>query len=72
MGPRFDPASAFFNRKCICDEDWSGDLCHIPIANQCHERGQYVNGRCICHGYYFGPRCQYVGKCVQGKLTEGL
>jgi hypothetical protein len=71
VGSRYDPDSIFFNRKCICDEDWSGDLCHIPIANICHDHGQYINGRCLCHGYYFGPRCQYVGKCINGKLQEG-
>ncbi|CAD5214444.1 unnamed protein product [Bursaphelenchus okinawaensis] len=72
VGRRYDPTSAFFNKKCICDEEWSGELCHIPIANQCNERGQYINGGCVCHGYYFGPRCQYVGKCINGKLTEGI
>ncbi|KAH7722639.1 tenascin C [Aphelenchoides avenae] len=71
VGPRYDPESTFFNRKCICDEDWAGELCNIPIADQCNERGQYIRGRCKCHGYYFGPKCQYVGKCVNGKLQEG-
>jgi cell division protein FtsL len=72
LGSRYDPDSIFFNKKCICEENWSGELCHIPIANQCKERGQYINGRCVCHGFYFGPKCQYVGKCVKGKLQEGL
>lgn len=93
VGPRYDPDSIFFNRQCICDEDWAGDLCNIPINDQCNGRGQYIKttftpGRCKCHGYYFGelnfpwleppvqigivgPNCQYVGKCVNGKLQEG-
>ncbi|KAI6177067.1 EGF-like domain-containing protein [Aphelenchoides bicaudatus] len=71
-GSRYDPKSEFFNKKCICDEHWSGELCHIPIADQCNERGSYINGRCHCHGYYFGPACQYVGKCIHGTLKAGI
>lgn len=33
-GSRYDQESEFFNKKCICDEHWSGELCHIPIADQ--------------------------------------
>lgn len=34
MGVRYDPDSLFFNKPCICDEDWSGDLCDISKTNQ--------------------------------------
>lgn len=34
VGPRYDLDSSFFNKKCICDEDWAGDLCNIPITDQ--------------------------------------
>src|SRR4051812_8179883 len=34
--------------------------------------GSYINGRCLCQGYFFGPACQYVGKCVYGTLQLGL
>uniref|UniRef100_A0A915DVY3 EGF-like domain-containing protein n=1 Tax=Ditylenchus dipsaci TaxID=166011 RepID=A0A915DVY3_9BILA len=71
VGPRFDPEETFFNRRCICEDDWTGELCNIPIADQCNGRGQYNRGRCKCHGYYFGPKCQYVSKCVNGKLQDG-
>ncbi|KAI1708856.1 teneurin-3 [Ditylenchus destructor] len=71
VGNRYDSDSTFFNRMCICDEDWAGELCNEPVADQCNERGQYKNGRCKCHGWYFGPKCQYVGKCDHGKLQEG-
>uniref|UniRef100_A0A7E4VSY7 EGF-like domain-containing protein n=1 Tax=Panagrellus redivivus TaxID=6233 RepID=A0A7E4VSY7_PANRE len=71
VGARYDPQSPIFNKKCICDDDWSGDLCNIPIADQCNGKGQYVKGLCVCLDYYFGNRCQYVGKCDHGKLSEG-
>ncbi|VBB35358.1 unnamed protein product [Acanthocheilonema viteae] len=34
VGIRYDPDSLFFNKPCICDEEWSGDLCDILKANQ--------------------------------------
>ncbi|VDN32840.1 unnamed protein product [Gongylonema pulchrum] len=34
VGIRYDPDSLFFNKPCICDEDWSGDLCDISKTNQ--------------------------------------
>ncbi|KAE9556397.1 hypothetical protein FO519_000437 [Halicephalobus sp. NKZ332] len=70
-GARYDPENPTFNRKCICDEDWYGEYCNIPIADQCNERGQYVDGHCRCLDFYFGDRCQYVVKCINGKLSEG-
>ncbi|EJW77475.1 hypothetical protein WUBG_11615, partial [Wuchereria bancrofti] len=34
VGIRYDPDSLFFNKPCICDEDWSGDLCDIMKTNE--------------------------------------
>jgi hypothetical protein len=72
VGARYDPESPIWSKRCLCDDDWSGDLCNIPIADQCNGRGQYINGHCRCLDYYFGSRCQYVGKCEHGKLIEGI
>ncbi|KHN86166.1 hypothetical protein Tcan_05588 [Toxocara canis] len=34
VGARYDPDSLFFNRPCICDEGWIGELCEVPTADQ--------------------------------------
>lgn len=34
VGARYDPDSLFFNKPCICDEDWIGELCDVPTADQ--------------------------------------
>ncbi|TMS36757.1 hypothetical protein L596_003846 [Steinernema carpocapsae] len=70
-GPRYDPHSLFFNKKCICNNDWDGELCDEPIADQCNDRGHYEHGRCACHGFYFGSECQYVSRCDFGTLKHG-
>lgn len=44
----------------------------IIINFKCNEKGQYINGHCRCLDYYFGDRCQYVGKCINGKLSGGI
>uniref|UniRef100_A0AC35TLL8 EGF-like domain-containing protein n=1 Tax=Rhabditophanes sp. KR3021 TaxID=114890 RepID=A0AC35TLL8_9BILA len=71
VGPRYDPNNLFFNKMCICEDDWDGELCDIPTADQCNERGKFTNGACICNGFFFGPECQYVRKCDEGKLSHG-
>ncbi|VDN05859.1 unnamed protein product [Thelazia callipaeda] len=71
VGIRYDPDSLFFNKPCICDEDWSGDLCDISRANQCNDRGELRNGQCYCIEHFFGPQCQYVSRCDHGKRKHG-
>uniref|UniRef100_A0AC34Q5N4 EGF-like domain-containing protein n=1 Tax=Panagrolaimus sp. JU765 TaxID=591449 RepID=A0AC34Q5N4_9BILA len=72
VGAHYDPESSVFNKKCICDHDWSGEYCNIPIADQCNGKGQYIDGHCRCLDFYFGESCQYVGQCVNGRLSEGI
>ncbi|KAL3983163.1 Laminin EGF-like (Domains III and V) family protein [Acanthocheilonema viteae] len=71
VGIRYDPDSLFFNKPCICDEEWSGDLCDILKANQCNDRGELRNGHCHCAGHFFGSQCQYVSRCDHGKRKHG-
>uniref|UniRef100_A0A914ZFR1 EGF-like domain-containing protein n=1 Tax=Parascaris univalens TaxID=6257 RepID=A0A914ZFR1_PARUN len=67
VGARYDPDSLFFNKPCICDEDWIGELCDVPTADQCNDRGEFRDGHCHCIGYFFGSQCQYVSRCEHGK-----
>ncbi|KAK6111536.1 hypothetical protein QQG55_44035 [Brugia pahangi] len=71
VGIRYDPDSLFFNKPCICDEDWSGDLCDIMKTNECNDRGEFRNGHCHCAGHFFGSQCQYVSRCDHGKRKHG-
>ncbi|VDK47733.1 unnamed protein product [Anisakis simplex] len=71
VGARYDSESLFFNKPCLCDEGWIGDLCEVPIANQCNDRGEFKNGRCHCIGYFFGSQCQYVSRCEHGRRKHG-
>ncbi|GMT06763.1 hypothetical protein PENTCL1PPCAC_28937, partial [Pristionchus entomophagus] len=71
IGLRFEPKSLLFNKPCICTPSWSGDLCEYHVSEKCSNYGEWKNGHCECIGYHFGPHCQFVSKCVNGKANKG-
>uniref|UniRef100_A0A8R1TTH2 EGF-like domain-containing protein n=1 Tax=Onchocerca volvulus TaxID=6282 RepID=A0A8R1TTH2_ONCVO len=64
VGIRYDPDSLFFNKPCICDEDWT-------VIIQCNDHGEFRNGQCHCAEHFFGSQCQYVSRCDNGKRKHG-
>ncbi|CAJ0954717.1 unnamed protein product, partial [Mesorhabditis belari] len=71
VGRRYDPNSLFFNKPCICDEGWEGDLCEFRLTDRCSDRGEWVKDHCHCMGYFFGSECQYTSRCDQGTIRHG-
>ncbi|VDK81336.1 unnamed protein product, partial [Onchocerca ochengi] len=66
VGIRYDPDSLFFNKPCICDEDWT-----VEVIIQCNDHGEFRNGQCHCAEHFFGSQCQYVSRCDNGKRKHG-
>lgn len=44
---------------CDCDEGWRGEHCGVPAcAEDCHGRGECVQGVCQCHRGFGGEDCE--------------
>uniref|UniRef100_A0A914WDJ9 EGF-like domain-containing protein n=1 Tax=Plectus sambesii TaxID=2011161 RepID=A0A914WDJ9_9BILA len=70
-GAQYDSESRFFNKRCLCDPGWIGDLCDKSLINRCGDNGKEDKGKCICQSNFVGDRCEYVTKCTHGQLYNG-
>jgi hypothetical protein len=70
-GAQYDPTSIFFNKRCLCDAGWTGELCDKSLINRCGPKGEEINGKCVCQKNFIGDRCQYVTQCLHGQLYNG-
>uniref|UniRef100_A0A914X3Z5 EGF-like domain-containing protein n=1 Tax=Plectus sambesii TaxID=2011161 RepID=A0A914X3Z5_9BILA len=71
-GESYDPESVFFDRRCLCDVGWTGELCEESVlSTQCNGQGEMINSSCACYQYYAGAHCNFVTKCVHGQLSNG-
>ena len=70
-GSQYDSDSEFFNKHCLCDSGWTGELCDISLIYPCGTNGEEIRGQCACRKDFFGERCQYVTKCTHGQLYNG-
>uniref|UniRef100_A0A914UJS0 EGF-like domain-containing protein n=1 Tax=Plectus sambesii TaxID=2011161 RepID=A0A914UJS0_9BILA len=70
-GDQYKPHSAFFNKRCLCDAGWTGELCETSLINRCGENGKERRGKCMCQKNFVGDRCQFVSKCAHGQLYNG-
>ncbi len=71
VGNQYDENSIFFNKRCICDAGFTGELCDIPLINPCGSHGILVDEKCACSANYTGPKCESVDFCLHGQLSSG-
>jgi hypothetical protein len=68
---RYNPESFFFNKRCLCDPGWTGELCDKSLIHRCGDNGEDIGEICKCRKHFIGERCQYVTKCTHGQLYNG-
>jgi hypothetical protein len=48
--------------QCVCDEDWSGEGCHVLCPVDCGAHGSCA-GQCACDVGWYGPQCSSFDIC---------
>jgi hypothetical protein len=56
--------------RCLCQENFYGDFCEIPICYSEISNYNEITNTCDCHRNYGGPNCRYC-KCQNGGTCNG-